>query len=134
MAVSKRCGHLISLLFLFSLVNFPFITISETPCPYPCYPPPITGIGSTQPAGYYPQPTSYYPPPSSGNYPSPPYYGGNSGGGYYGSPPPDPILPYFPFYYRKPPHQIDQSSSSSKSAVKIVTMANLLAVLVFFSW
>lgn len=94
--MSKRCGHLVSLLLVFSLVNFPFITISETPCPYPCYPPPIAGTGSTQPAGYYPQPTGYYPPPSSGNvpnYPSPPYYGSNSGGGDYGPPPPDPILP-----------------------------------------
>ncbi|XP_018468764.2 leucine-rich repeat extensin-like protein 1 [Raphanus sativus] len=141
MMMSKRCRHLLSLLFVFSLVNFPFITISETPCAYPCYPPPIGGGGSTQPAGYYPQPTAYYPPstgyyhpPPTGNvpnYPSPPYEGGDYGGGYYGPPPPDPILPYFPFYYRKPPHQTDQSSSSAsvKSTVKIVTMANMFAVL-----
>ncbi|AEE35147.1 hypothetical protein AtNW77_Chr1g0072321 [Arabidopsis thaliana] len=135
--MNKRYGHLISLLFVFSLVMFPFITISQTPCPYPCNPLPIAGTGSTQPAGYYPQPTGYYPPPSSSNvpnYPSPPYYGGNPSGGYNGPPPPDPILPYFPFYYRKPPHQTDQSSSSMKSTVKIVTVANLLAVLMLFSW
>ncbi|ESQ28106.1 hypothetical protein EUTSA_v10019301mg [Eutrema salsugineum] len=139
--MSKRCRHLSSLLFIFSLVNFPFTTISETPCPYPCYPPPIGGgstqqTGYSQPTGYYPPPTGYYPPPSGNvqNYPSPPYVGGNSGGGYYGPPPPDPILPYFPFYYRKPPHQTDQSSSSSvsvKTKVKIVTVASLLVVLAF---
>ncbi|KAF8054065.1 hypothetical protein N665_1352s0003 [Sinapis alba] len=142
MMMSKRCRHLLTLLLVFSLVNFPFITLSETPCAYPCYPPPLGGGGSTQPAGYYPQPTGYYPPstgyyypPPTGNvpnYPSPPYDGGDYGGGYYGTPPPpDPILPYFPFYYRKPPHQTDQSSSSAsvKSTVKIVTMANIFAVL-----
>ncbi|WZZ06658.1 hypothetical protein YC2023_092579 [Brassica napus] len=138
--MSKRCSHLLSLLFVSTLLSFPFITISETPCPYPCYPPP-TGGGSTQPAGYYPPPTGYYPPPTGyyppptgnvPNYPSPPYVGGDSGGGYYGPPPPDPILPYFPFYYRKPPHQTDQSSSSSVSVgstVKIVTVASVLALL-----
>ncbi|CAF1908155.1 unnamed protein product [Brassica oleracea var. botrytis] len=114
--------------------------VMETPCAYPCYPPPIGGGGSTQPAGYYPQPTAYYPPPgyiypppttNVPDYPSPPDDGGDYGGGYYGPPPPDPILPYFPFYYRKPPHQTDQSSSASaKSTVKIVTMANIFAVLV----
>ncbi|VVA94875.1 unnamed protein product [Arabis nemorensis] len=132
--------NLVSLLFFFSLANLPFITISETPCPYPCYPPP-TGGGSTQPAGNYPQPTGYYPPPTgyyspptSGNVPnyqSPPYTGGNSGGGYYGPPPPDPILPYFPFYYRKPPHQTDQSSFAVKLKVRIVTVVNFLAVVAF---
>ncbi|KAL0701421.1 hypothetical protein Bca4012_057543 [Brassica carinata] len=138
--MSKRCRHLLILLFVSTLLSFPFITISETPCPYPCYPPP-TGGGSTQPAGYYPPPTGYYPPPTGyyppptgnvPNYPSPPYAGGDSGGGYYGPPPPDPILPYFPFYYRKPPHQTDQSSSSSVSVgsmVKIVTVASVLAFL-----
>jgi hypothetical protein len=139
MAMSKRCRLLLSLSFVVSLVNFPFITISETPCPYPCYPPPIPGGSSqvTQPTGYYPQPTAYYPPPTGNvpNYPSPPYVGDNSGGGYYGPPPPDPILPYFPFYYRKPPHQTDESSSSSvvlKSTVRrIVRVANLVAVLSF---
>ncbi|KAL0877818.1 hypothetical protein Bca101_027524 [Brassica carinata] len=141
MMMSKSCSHLFTLLFVFSLVNFPFITITETPCSYPCYPQPIGGGGSTQPAGYYPQPTAYYPPPTGyyyppptgnePNYPSPPYDGGDYGGGYYGPPPPDPILPYFPFYYRKPPHQTDQSSSSAsgKSTVKIVTMAYIFAVL-----
>ncbi|KAJ0231969.1 Uncharacterized protein HA466_0294440 [Hirschfeldia incana] len=114
----------------------------KTPCAYSCYPPPIGGGGSTQPAGYYPQPTAYYPPPTGfyyppptgnvPNYPSPPYDGGDYGGRYYGPPPPDPILPYFPFYYRKPPHQTDQSSSSAPvtSTVKIVTMANIFAVIV----
>ncbi|CAA7022454.1 unnamed protein product [Microthlaspi erraticum] len=137
--MSKRCRLLLSLSFVISLMNFPFLTISETPCPYPCYPPPIAGGSTqvTQPTGYYPQPTAYYPPPTGNvpNYPSPPYVGDNSGGGDYGPPPPDPILPYFPFYYRKPPHQTDQSSSSSvvlKSTVRrIVTVANLVAVLAF---
>ncbi|KFK41523.1 hypothetical protein AALP_AA2G140700 [Arabis alpina] len=136
MAMSKL--HFSSLVFLFSLVNLPFITISETPCPYPCYPPP-TGGGSTQqtgnnypqPTGYYPPPTGYYTPPTSGNvpnYPSPPFTGGNSGGGYYGPPPPDPILPYFPFYYRKPPHQTDQPSFAVKPTVRIVTVTTFLVV------
>ncbi|KAL1209478.1 hypothetical protein V5N11_022819 [Cardamine amara subsp. amara] len=134
MAMNKRCRHLLSLVFVFSLVNLPFITISQTPCPYPCYPPPIAGSGSTKPTGYYPQPTGYYPPPSTyvPNYPSPPYYGGNPGGGNYVPPPPEPILPYFPFYYRKPPHQTDQSSSSVKSTVGIVTVVNLLAVSLYW--
>uniref|UniRef100_A0A1J3HML7 Uncharacterized protein n=1 Tax=Noccaea caerulescens TaxID=107243 RepID=A0A1J3HML7_NOCCA len=140
MAMSKRSRLLLSLSCVVSLVNFPFLTISETPCPYPCYPPPIAGGSTqvTQPTGYYPQPTAYYPPPTGNvpNYLSPPYVGDNSGGGYYyGPPPPDPILPYFPFYYRKPPHQMDESSSSSvvlKSTVRrIVTVANLVAVLAF---
>ncbi|EOA36269.1 hypothetical protein CARUB_v10010514mg [Capsella rubella] len=116
------------LFVIFSLLWFPYLAISETPCPYPCYPtPPIGGGGSSTPSLSQPQPypppagnLPNYPPPAGNipNYPSPPYGGGDgSGGSLYGPPPPDAILPYFPYYFRKPPHQTDQTSSSSLLAV-----------------
>lgn len=142
--------RLLSLFFIFSLVYFPYLAISETPCPYPCYPTPPIGGGSstpsmTQPPPYpppavnYPSPAGNLPnyPPPVGNipdYPSPPYGGGDGGSNFYGPPPPDAILPYFPYYYRKPPHQTDQTSSSShvavpgKLTVRIVALANLVVV------
>ncbi|KAG7598025.1 hypothetical protein ISN44_As06g023260 [Arabidopsis suecica] len=142
---------LLSSFFIFSLAYFPYLAISETPCPYPCYPtPPIGGSSSTpsmtQPPPYPPPAVNYpspagnlpnYPPPVGNipNYPSPPYGGGDgSGSSFYGPPPPDAILPYFPYYYRKPPHQTDQTSSSShvavpgKLTVRIVAVANLVVV------
>lgn len=131
----------LSLFFIFSLLYFPYLAISETPCPYPCYPPPIGGGSSTpsttQPPPY-PPPAVNYPSPAGNlpNYPSPPYSGeGGSVSGFYGPPPPDAIMPYFPFYFRKPPHQTDQTSSSAslvavpgKSTVMIVAVANLVVV------
>ncbi|KAL0695223.1 hypothetical protein Bca4012_062403 [Brassica carinata] len=127
---------LLRLVFIFSLLYFPCLAISETPCPYPCYPPPIGGGSSstTQPPPYPPPAFNYpYPAGNLPNYPSPPYIdGGGSGGGsgsLYGPPLPDAILPYFPYYYRKPPHQTDQTSSSPKKlTVRIVAMANLVVV------
>ncbi|KAG7592701.1 hypothetical protein ISN45_Aa01g015600 [Arabidopsis thaliana x Arabidopsis arenosa] len=80
---------LLSSFFIFSLAYFPYLAISETPCPYPCYPtPPIGGSSSTpsmtQPPPYPPPAVNYpspagnlpnYPPPVGNipNYPSPPY-------------------------------------------------------------
>lgn len=142
---------LLSLVFVFALLYFPYLAISETPCPYPCYPTPPIGGGSstpsmTQPPPYpppavnYPSPAGNLPnyPPAAGsipNYPSPPYSGGGgSDNNLYGPPPPNAILPYFPYYFRKPPHQTDQTSSSSLVAVsgkvtaRIVAVANLVVV------
>ncbi|CAH8340356.1 unnamed protein product [Eruca vesicaria subsp. sativa] len=118
---------LLSLVFIFSLLYFPYLGISETPCPYPCYPPPI---------GNLPPPTFNYPYPAGNlpNYPSPPYVGGGASSSIYGPPPPDAILPYFPYYFRKPPHQTDQTSSSplvavsGKLTVRIVAMSNIVVV------
>ncbi|KFK44393.1 hypothetical protein AALP_AA1G251600 [Arabis alpina] len=126
----------LSLFSIFSLLHFPYLAISETPCPYPCYPPPMGGGSSipsttqpppyTSPAVNYPSPTGNLP-----NYPSPPYNGGSgSGNGLYGPPPPDAILPYFPFYFRKPPHQTDQTSSSSLVAVPGKLTVRIVAVVV----
>ncbi|KAL1192214.1 hypothetical protein V5N11_034166 [Cardamine amara subsp. amara] len=138
---------LLNLCFIFSLLYFPYLAISETPCPYPCYPPPIGGGSSTpsmtQPSQYPPPATNYpspagnlpnYPPPAGDipNYPSPPYTGGgsDSGSSFYGPPPPDAILPYFPYYFRKPPHQTDQTSSSSLVAVPGKLTVRIVAVVV----
>ncbi|CAH2033676.1 unnamed protein product [Thlaspi arvense] len=118
---------ILSLVFVFSLLYFPYLTISDIPCPYPCYPPPFGGGSSTPSAGNYPSPDGNLP-----NYLSPPNSDG--GGSFYGPLPPDAILPYFPYYYRKPPHQTDQTSSSplvpapGKLTVRIVTVANLVVV------
>lgn len=128
------------------LISFPRTTISDNPCPYPCYPPP-TGTTTTPtpvtttpsppstttttyspPA--YPTPTGYYPynpPPST-------YTGG--GGGYgYGPPPPDPILPYFPFYYKNGAHRDAWSATSSHRARSTTLMAiattSLLVIVMF---
>uniref|UniRef100_A0A1J3ERY8 Uncharacterized protein n=1 Tax=Noccaea caerulescens TaxID=107243 RepID=A0A1J3ERY8_NOCCA len=134
-----------SLVLVFYLLYFPYLVSSETPCPYPCYPPPIGGGSSTptmtQPPPY-PPPAVNYPSPAGNlpNYPSPPdgTGEGSSGSSFYGTPPPpDAILPYFPYYFRKPPHQTDQTSLSSlvevpgQLTVRIVVVANLVVVGVF---
>ncbi|VVA92245.1 unnamed protein product [Arabis nemorensis] len=88
---------LLSLFSIFSLLHFPYLAISETPCPYvihrqsvvapPCRP------RTTQPPPY-PPPAVNYPSPAGNipNYFSPPYnVGGRSDSGLYGPPPPDAI-------------------------------------------
>ncbi|KAF3432196.1 hypothetical protein FNV43_RR26935 [Rhamnella rubrinervis] len=131
--------HLLSTVFLASiiLINFPRSTVSDDPCPYPCYPPP-TGSGtpttpSTTTSPPPPTPTQtgvLYPPPAGYSlYNPPPPDGGSFGGS--APPPPDPILPYFPFYFKKPLHGVEVSSAStlgSRSAVMIATATNLVAL------
>lgn len=117
------------------LLHLPSMTMSDEPCPYPCYSPP-TGTGPVTVIGMTPPPPPYetgsYSPP--GNYPTPtgnfPYNPSpNSGNNYYGPPPPDPILPYFPYYYRKPPHKTDASSEAGnvpKSRIMIATVTTFV--------
>ncbi|CAK8577440.1 unnamed protein product [Lathyrus sativus] len=113
-----------------TLLCFSGTTKPDTPCPYPCYPPPL-GSGTVTPTNPTPSVSTVPPappqsgvlsyPPPSGYYPynpTPPYGGNNNGGGggggVYGTPPPpDPILPYFPFYYKNPPNKPDDSPASS---------------------
>lgn len=136
MNTNDRGLTLLRLVFIFSLLYFPYLAISETPCPYPCYPPPIGGGSSTTQPPPYPPPAFNYPYPAGNlpNYPSPPYIGGGGSGSFHGPPPPDAILPYFPYYFRKPPHQTDQTSSSplvavsGKLTVRIIAMGNLVVV------
>ncbi|KAE8667731.1 putative TPX2 family protein [Hibiscus syriacus] len=131
----------------FFFFSFFIQTKQDSPCPYPCYPPP-TGPGGggssggggivtqTPPASYSPpsQSGAVYPPPT-GNLPyytQPPPYGGSS---FYGQPPPDPILPYFPFYYRRPPHRTDDQTSGTavrpgKSRFIITATSNFLVFII----
>lgn len=142
--MAKSFNHLLPTLLLASiiLINLPRSTVSDEPCPYPCYPPP-TGSGTpTTPTTTTPltppQPQTgvIYPPPA-GNYPynpPPPYGGGGSFGGS-APPPPDPILPYFPFYFKKPLHGVDQSSArtlGSRSTTMIATTASLALLFLVF--
>ena len=130
-----------TLLLTFLALTFPKRTISDVPCQYPCYPPPMgTTVTPTTPSTTSPSGVSGYQPPSGGVYPTPSGYNPynnpppNYGGYYGGQPPPDPILPYFPFYYKKPIHSSpdDQSYSSSTRPTLIGRSAQYLMVLLFF--
>ncbi|KAK1387005.1 Hydroxyproline-rich glycoprotein [Heracleum sosnowskyi] len=106
-------------IFLSIILNSP-TTITSQECPYPCYPSPPIGGGTsppsnpTPPGSNFPPPGPFGNPPPTGflpNGPPPPYYLNNNA-----PPPPNQMVPWFPYYFRKPPHESDQSSSSSPSA------------------
>ncbi|XP_015895484.1 extensin [Ziziphus jujuba] len=139
--MAKIFNHLLStsLLFALMVLNLPRETVSDEPCPYPCYPPP-TGTGTTpttptttttpppppssQTGFYNPPPGSYYP------YNPPPPYGTSFGSS---PPPPDPILPYFPFYYKAGLHGTNASSAGNLGrSTLMVALTNLILLLICY--
>lgn len=141
--MAKIFNHVLStLLFAFIVLNLPRESISDEPCPYPCYPPP-TGTGTpTTPAT--PTTTTTTPPSQTGTYPPPP--GSSTGYNPYNPPPdtsfgatpppPDPVLPYFPFYYKEPLHSTNVSSATSlarSTLIVLVTDLVLLFLVTLFS-
>lgn len=146
---SRTNPIMMTLLLILLTVNFPKLIISDSPCVYPCYPPP-TGYGTTPTTpssistpppptpqtqtGTYPPPGYNNPSPNTGYYPNNPTPPNSDGGFYGGPPPPDPILPYFPFYYKHPLHRGDESPENSAGRSRVMISMTALPLCLLFSF